>query len=178
MRVHDSLDTCLLEVREQAANDVCVIRPTKNPRKMAPSGSFFEQVLLSIKYDLLLVKHQSHPVDIAGFPFSLHTCKAYDPSRKFPSWQIEQLRTMLSDSLSSINSQPWHYVMAASDKGKTHIAKAIQHPVYAADGSKIHNGSHVFVFCARTTMDYRTGENCNVNLPKYHLPVGAVIFNL
>lgn len=178
MRVHDSLDTCLLEVREQAANDDCVVRPTKNPRKMAPSGSFFGQVLLSSKYDLLLVKHQSHPMDIAGITFSLHTCKAYDPSRKFPSGQIEQLRTMLSDSPSSMNSQPWHYVMAAFDEGKTHIAKAIQHPVYAADGPIIHNGSHLFVFCARTTMGYRSGENCNANLPKYHLPVGAVIFNL
>ena len=59
-----------------------------------------------------------------------------------------------------------------------HIAKAIQHPVYAADGSKIDNGSHVLVCFARTTMGYRSGENCHANLPKYHLPVGAVIFNL
>ena len=178
MRVHYSRDTCLLEVREQAANNVCDVRPTKNPREMEPSGSFFGQVLLSDKYDLLLVKHQSHPMDIAGIPFSLQTCKAYDPSRKFPTGQIEQLRTILSDSLSSMNSPPWHYVMAASDEGKTHIARAIQHPVYAADESRIHTGSHVFVFCARTTMGYRSGENCNANLPKYHLSVGAVIFNL
>jgi hypothetical protein len=178
MRVYDSLDTCLLEVREQAANNVCDVRPTKNPRKIAPSSSFFGQVLLSDKYDLLLVKHQSLTMDIAGIPFSLPTCKSYDPSRKFPSGQIEQLRTMLSHSLSSMNSQPWHYVMAASDEDKTHIARAIQHPIYAADGAKIHNGSHVFVFRARTTMGYRSGENCNTNLPKYHLPVGPVIFNL
>jgi len=52
MRVHDSFDTCLLGVREQAAaNDVCVVRPTKNPRTLAPSGRFFGQVLLSIKSD-------------------------------------------------------------------------------------------------------------------------------
>ena len=85
MRVHDSLDTCLLEVREKAENDVCIVRSTKNPREMAPSGSFFGQVLLSIKYDLLLVKHHSHPMDIAGLTFFLHTCKAYDPSRKIPT---------------------------------------------------------------------------------------------
>jgi nitroreductase/dihydropteridine reductase len=47
-------------------------------------------------------------MDIAGITFSLHTCKAYDPSRKIPSGQIEQLRTLLSDSPSSMNSQPWH----------------------------------------------------------------------
>jgi len=117
-------------------------------------------------------------MDIAGTTFSRHTCKAYDPSRKIPSGQIEQLRTLLSDPPSSMNSQPWHYVMAASDQGKTHIAKATQHPGYAANGPKNRNGSHVFFFCAGTTMGYRSGENCNANLPKYHLPVGAVIFNL
>ena len=145
---------------------------------MAPSGRFFGQVLLSIKYDLLLVKLQSNPMEIAGTTFSRHTCKAYDPSRKIPSGQIEQLRTMLSDPPSWMNSQPWHYVMPASDQSKTHIAKATQHPVYAANGPKIRNGSHVFVFCAGTTMGYRSGEKCSANLPKYHLPVGAVICNL
>ena len=68
--------------------------------------------------------------------------------------------------------------MAASDEGKTHIAEAIQHPVYAADRPRIRNGSHVFVFCAHTTMGYPSEENDNANLPKYHLPVGAVISNL
>jgi hypothetical protein len=31
-------------------------------------------------------------------------------------------------------------VMAASDEGKTHIAEATQHPVYAANGPEIRNG--------------------------------------
>jgi hypothetical protein len=34
------------------------------------------------------------------------------------------------------------------------------------------------LFSARATMGYVSGENCNANLPKYHLPVGAGIFNL
>jgi hypothetical protein len=95
-------------------------------------------------------------------------------------------------SWSNIRAIPWILLVSPSlfiharltihpasfPAGKTHIAKAIQHPVYAAEGPKIHNGSHVFVFCARTTMGYRSGENGNANLLKYHLPVGAVIFNL
>ena len=88
----------VLEVREQAANDVCVVMPTKKPQKKAPSGSFFGQVLLSIKFN-------------------------------------------------------------------------------RPDGPKIYNVSHVVVF-SNTTMGYRSGANCNANLPKYHLPVDAVIFNL
>jgi hypothetical protein len=34
------------------------------------------------------------------------------------------------------------------------------------------------LFSARATMGYLSGENCNANLPKYHLPVDAGIFNL
>lgn len=98
MRVYDLLDICLLDVREQAANDVCVVRATMNPQKMAASGSFFGQVLLSNKHD-------------------------------------------------------------------------------RPDGPKIHLGSRVFV-SASTTIGYRSGENCNANLPKYQLPVAALIFNL
>jgi hypothetical protein len=51
MGVHHSLDTCLLEVLEHAANDDCIVRETMRPWKMAPSGSFFGQVLLFIKVD-------------------------------------------------------------------------------------------------------------------------------
>ncbi len=125
MRVHDSPDTRHLDVREQAANDDCDVRRTKNPQKMAASGSFFGQVLPSTKYSLLLVKHQSQSIDIAGILFSL--------------FSLESTRQ---------------------------------------DGSKIHNGLHVFAFCPRTSMSYRSGENRNINLPEYRLPIGAVIFNL
>lgn len=92
-------------------------------------------------------------MDIAGISLSRHTCKAYDPSRKILPGQIEQLRTLLHNAPSSVNSQPWHFIMAASDEGKARIAKATQHPIYAANGPKILNASHVVVFCARTTMD-------------------------
>ena len=92
-------------------------------------------------------------MDIASIALSRHTCKAYDPSRKISPGQIEQLRTLLHNCPSSVNSQPWHFIIAASDAGKMRIAKAAQHPVYAANGAKILNASHVIVFCARTTMD-------------------------
>jgi len=98
MRLHDSLDTCLLEVLEQATIGACVARPTKNPRQMAPSGSFFGQVLL------------------------------------------------LSN-------------------------------MFGQTGQKF-TTVHMSLFAASTTMGYRSGENCNANLPEYHLPMDAMIFNL
>jgi len=92
-------------------------------------------------------------MDIARIALSRHTCKAYDPARKIPAEQIEQLKTLLRYSPSSINSQPWHFIIASSEEGKARIARAAQQGVYASNGPKILNASHVVVFCARTTMD-------------------------
>jgi nitroreductase/dihydropteridine reductase len=92
-------------------------------------------------------------MDIARIVQTRYTCKAYDPARKIPAEQVEQLKTLLRFSPSSINSQPWHFIIASSEAGKARIAKAAQQGAYAANGSKILNASHVVVFCARTTMD-------------------------
>lgn len=92
-------------------------------------------------------------MDIARIAQTRHTCKAYDPTRKIPAEQVEQLKTLLRLSPSSINSQPWHFIIASSEAGKARIAKAAQQGAYASNGPKILNASHVVVFCARTTMD-------------------------
>jgi len=92
-------------------------------------------------------------MDIAHIALTRHTCKAYDPTRRIPAEQVEQLKTLLRHSPSSVNSQPWHFIIASSDASKARIAKATEHPVYAANGPKILNASHVVVFCARTTLD-------------------------
>ena len=38
--------------------------------------------------------------------------------------QIEQLKTLLRYAPSSVNSQPWHFIIASSEEGKARIAKA------------------------------------------------------
>jgi nitroreductase/dihydropteridine reductase len=92
-------------------------------------------------------------MDIARIALGRHTCKAYDPTRKIAVEKIDQLKTLLRHSPSSVNSQPWHFVIASSDAGKQRIAKATQQPTYSANELKILNASHVMVFCARTAMD-------------------------
>ncbi|WP_131110864.1 oxygen-insensitive NAD(P)H nitroreductase [Sulfuricystis thermophila] len=92
-------------------------------------------------------------MDIAQIAQTRHTCKAYDPKRKIPSEQVEQLKTLLRFAPSSVNSQPWHFIIAASEAAKANIAKATEHPVFSANGPKIRDASHVVVFCARTTLD-------------------------
>ena len=93
-------------------------------------------------------------MDIARIALSRHTCKAYDPARKIPAEQIEQLKTLLRYAPSSVNSQPWHFIIASTEAGKARIAKSAQQGVYASNGPKILNASHVVVLCARTTIGH------------------------
>lgn len=83
---------------------------------------------------------------------SRYTTKAYDPARKIPAEQVAHLQTLLRHAPSSVNSQPWHFVIASTDEGKARIAKATQ-PAYAYNEGKIKQASHVVVFCARQSID-------------------------
>ena len=91
-------------------------------------------------------------MDIARIALSRHACKAYDPTRKIPAEQIEQLITLLRYSPSSVNSQPWHFIVASTDAAKQRIAKAAQGN-FANNEAKILNASHVVALCARTSLD-------------------------
>lgn len=81
-----------------------------------------------------------------------HTCKAFDPSRKIPAQLIEQLRDVLRHSPSSVNSQPWHFVLAGTEAGKARIATATQ-PAFPYNEQKILKASHVVVLCSRVDLD-------------------------
>lgn len=92
-------------------------------------------------------------MDIARIARQRHTCKAYDPARRIPDETFAQLRTLLRHAPSSVNSQPWHFVVAASDAARQRIARSAEQGVFAANRAKILNASHVIVLCARTTLD-------------------------
>jgi len=80
-----------------------------------------------------------------------YTTKAYDASRRIPQATIDALLEQLRHSPSSVNSQPWHFVVADSAEGKARLAKSTQDR-FAYNSPKILNASHVIVFCARTEM--------------------------
>lgn len=91
-------------------------------------------------------------MEIAPLATSRHTTKGFDPARKIPEAVFAQLRILLRYCPSSVNSQPWHFIMAASATGKARIAKAAT-GIYAYNAPKIQNASHVVVLCVRTDMD-------------------------
>ena len=91
-------------------------------------------------------------MDLAKLATTRRTAKAFDPNGKIPEAVFDQLRVLLRHSPSSVNSQPWHFVVAASAAGKARLAAAAVGP-YAYNAPKIQNASHVVAFCVRTDMD-------------------------
>lgn len=91
-------------------------------------------------------------MDIAKIATSRHSCKAFDASRKIPVDQVEQICTLLRYAPSSVNSQPWHFIIAGTDEGKTRIATATQGG-YTYNEPNVRNASHVVVLCVQTDID-------------------------
>ncbi len=81
-----------------------------------------------------------------------HTAKAYDAERRIPEEVMQQVYGLLRNSASSVNSQPWHFIVANTPEGRARIAKATE-AGYAYNTAKIKDASHVIVLCARVDMD-------------------------
>ena len=81
-----------------------------------------------------------------------HTVKAFDKTHTLPPAQIETLLHVLQNSPSSVNSQPWHFVVAATEAGKKAVsASTAEGFVYNA--AKVLDASHVIAFCMRAEMN-------------------------
>jgi nitroreductase/dihydropteridine reductase len=91
-------------------------------------------------------------MDISHIAKTRYTTKAYDPNKRIDDALIEQLETLLRYAPSSTNSQPWHFVIAASTEAKAKIAHATTGP-YASNEPKVLNASHVVVLCTRHELD-------------------------
>ncbi|MFK3740277.1 oxygen-insensitive NAD(P)H nitroreductase [Massilia sp. TN1-12] len=91
-------------------------------------------------------------MDIVSAAKTRYTAKAYDPTRKVPEDTMRQILEVLRLSPSSVNSQPWHFIVASTPEGKERVAKGAQGG-YAFNASKITQASHVIVFCARVEAD-------------------------
>ena len=91
-------------------------------------------------------------MNVAQIVTTRRTCKAFDPSRKIPDAVMEELKTVLRYAPASVNSQPWHFVIASSAAGKGKLVDTLAGP-YAYNAPKVANCSHVVVLCARTDLD-------------------------
>ena len=90
-------------------------------------------------------------MDIVKIAQTRYSTKKFDASRRIPDDVMVQVKALLRLSPSSVNSQPWHFIISGSEQGKARIAKAAQGN-YIANESKILNASHTIVYCVKTDM--------------------------
>ena len=57
-------------------------------------------------------------MDILAAARKRHTAKAYDSTRRVPEELMQQVYSLLRHSPSSVNSQPWHFIVANTPEGK------------------------------------------------------------
>ncbi|VXC63273.1 dihydropteridine reductase, NAD(P)H-dependent, oxygen-insensitive [Pseudomonas sp. 8Z] len=90
-------------------------------------------------------------MSLVSFARKRYTTKAYDASRQVDQATVEQLLELLRLSPSSVNSQPWHFVVASSAEGKARLAKGTQ-GAFAYNQPKVLDASHVILICTQRDM--------------------------
>ena len=83
---------------------------------------------------------------------SRYTSKAYDPDKKIPASQLQELLEVLRLSPSSINIQPWQFLVAQTAAAKQKLADAMPEG-NSYNIPKVLNASDVIVLCAKTDLD-------------------------
>ncbi|MGJ7095474.1 oxygen-insensitive NAD(P)H nitroreductase [Vibrio hannami] len=91
-------------------------------------------------------------MNIANVALSRYSTKEFDSQKKIPAETFEQIKTLLRFSPSSVNSQPWHFVIAESDEAKQRFSAGTQGR-FVFNQAKINDASHVVMFCAKTQID-------------------------
>ncbi|HAT1513649.1 TPA: oxygen-insensitive NAD(P)H nitroreductase [Morganella morganii] len=81
-----------------------------------------------------------------------YSTKSFDPAKKISDEVMNSIKTLLRYSPSSVNIQPWHFIIAASEEGKNQIATST-HPGFEFNTAKITDASHVVLLCAKTDVD-------------------------
>lgn len=105
-------------------------------------------------------------MNIAQVAEKRYTTKVYDPSKKITPENFAQIKKLLQLSPSSLNLQPWHFIIADNDPGKARIAKACEGN-YQVNAQKVLNASHVVVYCSKQNMCRKSliVRNVMVGLP-------------
>jgi nitroreductase/dihydropteridine reductase len=91
-------------------------------------------------------------MNILSFAQQRYTTKAFDVNKRISDEQMTQVEELLRLAPSSINSQPWHFVIAGSEVGKTLVAQGTT-GAYSSNAPKVLNASHVVVLCTRMDVD-------------------------
>ncbi|WP_452218677.1 oxygen-insensitive NAD(P)H nitroreductase [Lacinutrix undariae] len=81
-----------------------------------------------------------------------YSVKQFDATKKISNSDFKQVKELLRLSPSSINLQPWHFLIADTTEGKARIAKGTE-VSFPFNSPKVLDASHVIVIAARTHAD-------------------------
>lgn len=87
-----------------------------------------------------------------------YSTKQFDAQKQISKEDISQIKNLLRLSPSSVNLQPWHFVLADSDDGKARIAKSAV-GAFAFNADKIIHAALSVVFCVRLDADAQYMEH-------------------
>lgn len=90
--------------------------------------------------------------DITDYAKSRQSAKAYNPSKKISPENIKKVKELLRYSPSSVNAQPWHFVLVSSDEAKAKVVKATE-KLYPFNSQSIKDASHIVVFSSRRNIE-------------------------
>ncbi|MFY0641228.1 MAG: NAD(P)H-dependent oxidoreductase [Bermanella sp.] len=74
-----------------------------------------------------------------------HTCKKYDPTKKIPQADLDVLYEAMRLSASSINSQPWKFIVIESDAAKTRMSRTFENN-FQFNQPHVFDSSHIILF--------------------------------
>jgi nitroreductase len=110
-------------------------------------------VFLCSREDKMRLNHEPRGVAVHGYrcpgqaPLHHQSLRCQPPH---PQATVDALLEQLRHSPSSVNSQPWHFIVADTDEGKARLAKSTE-VGFAYNTPKILNASHVIVFARAPT---------------------------
>ncbi|MBT2160616.1 oxygen-insensitive NAD(P)H nitroreductase [Zobellia barbeyronii] len=81
-----------------------------------------------------------------------YSVKEFDATKKISNSDFEQIKSILRLSPSSVNLQPWHFLIADTQESKERITKGTQ-GFFHFNTPKVLDASHVIVIAARTNAD-------------------------
>ena len=81
-----------------------------------------------------------------------YSTKKFDTTKKISEENIHQIKELLRLSSSSVNLQPWHFIITSSEEGKNKISKSTE-DFFAFNKEKVLESSHVIVLCSKTSID-------------------------
>ncbi|QIW09345.1 oxygen-insensitive NAD(P)H nitroreductase [Francisella sp. LA112445] len=91
-------------------------------------------------------------MNIVNYAKTRYTTKAYDSTKKLTKEQIQQIKDILRFTPSSVNSQPWHFILATSEQAKSKLAKAAEN-IHPKNVANIKNSALTIVLCFKTNID-------------------------